>query len=481
MTFSNALVLDDQPALRGLLEGQLRSKRISVASVGTIAEARAKLEKGVFDLAFLDLQLPDGDGREILKDLQETANPPLVIVMTGFASIESAVDCMKAGVFDYLVKPFGPRDIEKALKQAEAFRRLVQVNRCLNDSGEGAKPLVGRSEALQQVQRLVRRVAPTEATVLITGENGTGKEVVAAELHRLSRRANAPLIKVNCAVISETLIESEFFGHEKGAFTGATQRRAGRFELADGGTLFLDEVSEISPGLQAKLLRVLQEREFERVGGNETIKVDVRVIAATNRDLPKRVEEGTFREDLYYRLNVFPIQLPPLRDREGDVLLLANTFLERFARKHGLKIPGFSDAVTEAMTSYRWPGNVRELQNVIERAVILAEDGREIDGAGMGLPLPESAARIETNSGAAVASVVPRETYVEEVVSNEANENRNDPVVPLEVVEKRHILEALEHTGGNRTRAADLLGISIRTLRNKLSQYNQDGVADGVA
>jgi transcriptional regulator with GAF, ATPase, and Fis domain len=318
---------------------------------------------------------------------------------------------------------------------------------------------------------------------MISGENGTGKELVANEIFLNSYRANKPFIKVNCAAISETLIESEFFGHEKGSFTGATEQRDGRFELADGGTILLDEISEISLALQAKLLRVLQEREFERVGGNKTIKVDVRVIATTNRDLLKSVEKGEFREDLYYRLNVFPIRVPPLRERTGDVEILANHFLERFAKEHGLKSAGFSESGIAGLLAHHWPGNVRELQNVVERAAILAEPGAPIGADLMGLAVPAGFVA-PTPAPAPAPKPIPLAAVETEIPTPppaaETPAPPNGEIVPLHELEKRAIFEALEKTNGNRTQAAELLQISIRTLRNKLAEYREQ-VPEGEA
>ena len=306
---------------------------------------------------------------------------------------------------------------------------------------------MGESPAIQHIRSLITNVASTEATVLITGENGTGKELVAHEIHRQSHLASKPYITVNCAAIAENLIESEFFGHEKGAFTNAIQRRMGRFELANNGTILLDEIAEISPHLQAKLLRVLQEKEFERVGGTKTLKVNVRVIASTNRDLRQSVLKGDFREDLYYRLNVFPIEIPPLRERGTDILLLADHFLKRYMRKHGIQLEGFSEDSKSALMAHRWPGNVRELQNTIERAVILSNGQKFI--------LPNM---LNLTSSTAVPAIKTA-TFAEEPLTN------------LETVEKHHILRVLEAMQGNRTKAASLLNISTRTLSNKLKQY----------
>jgi DNA-binding NtrC family response regulator len=336
--------------------------------------------------------------------------------------------------------------------------------------------LVGRSSAMLRLRQMVERVAPTDATVLITGESGTGKEMIARELYRASPRRSHPFIKVNCAAISQTLIESEFFGHERGAFTGATERREGRFELANQGTLLLDEVTEIPLNLQAKLLRVLQEREFERVGGNRTIKVNVRLLATSNRDLLSYVEKGDFRQDLYYRLNVFPVQVPPLRERGEDVMLIAEHFLRRCARKHGIKVNGFSDSARGALASYRWPGNVREMQNTIERAVILTESGRPVTASALGLPgdyhleeiLPpatseQAAPAYEISGGGTTTSHAVQVT------------DGSGGVQTIAILEKQAIKAALQQTEGNRTQAAAVLGISIRTLRNKLQEYREAG------
>jgi len=342
----------------------------------------------------------------------------------------------------------------------------VKVTDFLNRASISNREIIGKSPVIVQLRNLINRVGRTNATVMICGENGTGKELVANEIFLNSNRSSKPFIKVNCAAISEALIESEFFGHEKGSFTGATDQRDGRFELADGGTILLDEVSEISLGLQAKLLRVLQEREFERVGGNKTIKVDVRVLATTNRDLLKAVAKGEFREDLYYRLNVFPLSVPPLRDRVGDVELLANHFLERFTREHGLKTGGFSDSAMKGLLAHHWPGNVRELQNVVERAAILAEENVPISAELMGLVVPPALAPSAIPVAAKATAFAPVAQSVPI-----ASPSTNGAVIPLHEMEKQAILEALKKTDGNRTHAAELLQISIRTLRNKLAEY----------
>jgi len=455
MSIEKVIVLEDDLIVRNNLEQCLRRRRYDVASVSTIAAAQELLGKDNFDLVFLDMRLPDGDGTDLLKTIQQRPQKPLVVVTTGFGSIESAVECMKNGAFDYVIKPFSNEQIEFTLRKAEEFTQLLRVNRFLSqESDDGSSELLGNSPAMETVRQLIRKVARTHATVLIHGESGTGKELVARALYLESPRASAPFIRVNCAAVPENLIESEFFGHEKGSFTGALNKREGRFELAHGGTILLDEISEISPNVQAKLLRVLQERELERVGGNRTIKVDVRVIATTNRNLETSVEKKEFRQDLYFRLNVVPIHVPPLRERLEDVPFLSDEFMKRFGRKHGVPIKGFSDEAMRALKTHNWPGNVRELQNVIERAVILCGDSGVLEPEHLGL----------TSS--------PTQPEATRASSSSSSSSSNSPLPPLAEMEKRHILAALDQCKGNRTHAAKLLDVSIRTLRNKLHEYN---------
>ena len=458
MPFEKILVLDDEAIVCRTLQSILRRRRYNVASAGTIAEAEKILAGDHFDMLFMDLRLPDGDGIGLLEKVAKQPDSPFVVVMTGYATVESAVECMRLGAFDYIIKPFSNSQIEITVSKAEQYRHILNVARYFAKEDNGESEIIGDSPAIKKVRELISRVAPTQATVLIQGESGTGKELIASAIHGQSPRSSAPFIKVNCAAISETLIESEFFGHEKGAFTGATARREGRFELADGGTILLDEISEISQGLQAKLLRVLQENEFERVGGNTTIHVDVRVIATTNRNLVKSVERGDFREDLYYRLNVFPIHNPALRERRGDVPILARAFVDRAGRKHGVKVKGLSASSMEALLKHDWPGNVRELQNMIERAVIMTGEGRLIEPAALGLAPAEGPAEVQGPRGASPIIL-------------------SDEIVPLEEIEKAVILNALRVHGGNRTHAAKALGIALRTLRNKIGAYREAGIA----
>jgi DNA-binding NtrC family response regulator len=460
MAIERVVVVDDDPTIRRSLELQLQGKRLSVALCASITEAERAVAREPFDLMFVDVRLPDGNGTDLLARLNSQPRKPVIVMMTGHGSVESAVSCIRAGAFDYIIKPFSSGQIDVVINKAASFIQALKVNQVLSFQATDPAPFIGESQGIRQLRQLIQKVAPTEATVLIGGENGTGKELVAMEIFRASARSTKPFIKVNCAAISENLIESEFFGHEKGAFTGATEKREGRFELADQGTILLDEISEIPPRLQAKLLRVLQEREFERVGGGRTIRVNVRVLATTNRDLATSVERQEFRQDLYYRLNVFPITVPPLRARKEDIPLLVDAFLQRIAQRTGLPSPSVTPQAMDILTAYDWPGNVRELQNVIERAVILHDPEEGISGAVMSPMFPNikmeerPLERIAVASGGTLA-------FPEEVI-------------PLESLEREYIVHVLRQAKGNRTQTAQMLGISIRTLRNKLNQLKDE-------
>jgi DNA-binding NtrC family response regulator len=471
MAIEKIIVLEDDAIVRRNLEQQLRNRRYDVAAVETIAEAQEYLNRDNFDMLFLDVRLPDGDGTDLLKSLQLRPQKPLVVVTSGFGTVESAVDCMKNGAFDYLIKPFSSEQLGVTLKKAEEFTQLVRVNRFLSQDNEDTGcEMLGQSAVMENLHQLIRKVAHTQATVLIQGESGTGKELVARALYRASTRANAPFIKVNCAAIPENLIESEFFGHERGAFTGALNKREGRFELAHGGTILLDEISEISPSVQAKLLRVLQERELERVGGNRTIKVDVRVIATTNRRLDESVEKKEFRQDLFFRLNVVPIHLAPLREHPEDLPVLAAEFTRRFSRKHGVQVHGVSPEAVQLLKTHHWPGNVRELQNVIERAVILCDGHHELGPEHLGLGVSnQPVATVREHSGPTAATSTSA-TVSADVAAPSGNNGNG--LLTLAELEKQHIFSALHRCNGNRTHAAKMLDISIRTLRNKLHEYN---------
>src|SRR5436853_1444245 len=405
MPIEKIILLEDDLVVRKNLEQQLRYKRYDVASANTLAAAHELLSKDNFDLMIVDVRLPDGEGTQLLKQLQARPVKPLVVMISGFGTVDLAVECMRNGAFTFLTKPFSPEQLAVTLKKAEEHTQLVKVNQFLShaEDDESGYELLGHSKTIEQLRQLIRKVARTQATVLIQGESGTGKELVARALYRESPRAQAPFIKVNCAAIPENLIESEFFGHEKGAVTGALNKREGRFELAHGGTILLDEISEISSTVQAKLLRVLQERELERVGGNRTIKVDVRVIATTNRHLEESVARKEFRQDLFFRLNVVPIFVGPLRERKEDIALLADQFRQRFARKHGIEVHGISSSCSAALQKHDWPGNVRELQNVIERPVILCSEGSVLEPVHLGLG--QSAAFTTGSASSAAPSV----------------------------------------------------------------------------
>jgi len=463
MPIEKIIILEDDLVVRKTLEQQLRYRRYDVASASDIASAQVLMAKDSFDLIIVDVKLPDGDGIELLKQLNARPTKPLVVMISGHGTVDMAVECMSNGAFTFLTKPLSSEHLAVTLKKAEEHSQLIKVSQFLShaEDDESGYELLGQSQAMEQLRQLVRKVARTQATVLIQGESGTGKELVARALYRQSPRASAPFIRLNCAAIPENLIESEFFGHEKGAFTNAITKREGRFELAHSGTILLDEISEISPTIQAKLLRVLQEREFERVGGNRTIKVDVRVIATTNRNIEESVADKSFRQDLYFRLNVVPIHIQPLRERMEDVALLAETFRQRFARKHGVEVHALSKACHAALMAHSWPGNVRELQNVIERGVILCGDSTVLEPIHLGLAGEHLAAVAVGN--AETDYLTPRAT---------------GELYTLHDLEKHHILHALKRCKGNRTHAAKMLDISIRTLRNKLNEYNYRGATD---
>jgi DNA-binding NtrC family response regulator len=471
MSIEKVIMVAKEEFLRKQVSQYLRKKRIDVAECGTIQEAHDFMGKGNFDLMLLDQSLPDGEGAEFLEEVNLRPAKPMVVMMGAEGSVDLAVQCMAKGAFDYLLKPFSNEQVEIILRKAEQFAQVLNVNQFLT-SQEAEDPennILGESEATHKLRKLIRRIAQTNATVLIQGENGTGKELVAHAMHHNSNRKDGPFIKLNCAALPENLVESELFGHEKGSFTGATNKREGRFELAHGGTIFLDEISELSLPLQSKLLRVLQEREFERVGGNRTVKVDVRVVAATNRKLEQSVEKNEFRQDLYFRLNVVPVHVPALRERDGDVPLLAEAFCQRFIRNHGVPVKGLTPESLAALQAHDWPGNIRELQNVLERAVILCGEDGYIHPEQLGLTAPPQAGIGDAPTGAIEdkpAATAAAPTTVS---------NANGAPATLAALEKQHILSTLKHCEGNRTRTAETLDINIRTLRNKLNEYKEQG------
>ncbi len=457
MARSQILVIDDEPLMGDYVQEALIRAGHDV-DVCTSGPAGLELmRKNSYDLLFTDLRMEPMNGIEVLQQARKESPGTHCIIMTAYATVETAVAALKEGAVDYVLKPFEPDALELAVSRVLQREQLARENRYLRaevSERYDFDRMVGGSAAISRVYENIRRVADSRATVLIRGESGTGKELVARALHYKSSRRDMPFIKVNCAALSAGLLESELFGHEKGAFTGALERKIGRFELADTGTLLLDEVSEINPELQPKLLRALQEREFERVGGNRAIHVDTRIICTTNRDLERAMSEGRFREDLFFRLNVVPIHLPSLRERREDIPALMEFFLNRFARENARPVRGFAPEATQLFMEYDWPGNVRELQNAIERAVVLSTEavlGSEHFALGAGVPR-------QASSGNTVS--VPIGTTVGEM-------------------EKILILRTLEQSAQNRTRAAEVLGISVRTLRNKLKEYGQNSAGDG--
>jgi len=432
---SRILIIDDEAILRDAAAEALRRAGHSVDAFDAGRPALDAFAQSGYDLVLSDLRMPGMDGVAVLEEAKRLAPDVPVIMVTAFGTVETAVGAMKKGAYDFIIKPYRLEELESLVARALEHRLLSAENEVLRAKvGDAEETAAVWSAATRDIHDLLERAAQSDATVLISGESGTGKEVAARTLHLLSKRRAAPFLCVNCAALSAGLLESELFGHEKGAFTGADRLRKGRFELADGGTLLLDEVSEIDPGLQAKLLRVLQERSFERVGSSQTKRADVRVVATTNRDLPAEVEKGRFRQDLYYRLNVLPVRLKPLRDRREEIPLLVAHFL----KKHRKQV---SKGAMSRLCAYDWPGNVRELGNIVERAAVLSA-GDEISG--------------ETIAPWLEGSAKPAQAIVGQ---------------PLENVERRVIEENLKANGGNREKTARILGITSRTLRDKLKRW----------
>ncbi len=439
------LIVDDEKNTReGLARALRRSYEVLVAESGAMA-LQLLSEKPV-DVMLSDLRMPGMDGMTLMQRALAVSPQLICILLTAYGNIETAVDAMRHGATDFLTKPVNLEQLEMVLQRVLRSRSAETENRQLHeqlDSKFGMENIIGHSPEMQQIFDTVRQVAASRATVLISGESGTGKELIAKAIHRLSPRKNGAFVPVHCASLSSTLLESELFGHEKGAFTGAAERRKGRFELADGGSLFLDEIGEVDASVQVKILRALEERRFERVGGQESIDVDTRLIAATNRDLKKMVAEGKFREDLYYRLYVVVVHLPALRERTGDIPLLLRHYLDVFNQENGRLIEGFSSEALDLLTAYSWPGNVRELRNVVEQVVVLSRSQR--------VGVRDLPPHIRERGG--TGCVVPLEGGT------------------LEFMEKEAIQRALKAAGGNRTQAAEKLGISRRTLHRKIAEY----------
>ncbi len=451
------LIIDDEKNIREGLAANFEMEDYNVKTASNGADGLKLIEKGDIDLVITDLRMPGISGEQVLaKVTAETPGIP-VIILTGHGSIDSAVDAMRHGAYDFLTKPLNLDQLGMIVKRALESREMKvqheQLKQELADTSS-LKEMIGKSAAMQRVQEMIRKVAPSRASVLITGESGVGKELVANAIHNLSPRKDKSFIKVHCAALSETLLESELFGHEKGAFTGAEKMQKGRFELAHGGTIFLDEIGEINPSVQIKILRVLQEKKFERVGGEQTIEVDVRIVAATNRNLEEEVKAGRFREDLYYRLNVVHIQVPPLRERKDDIPLLMAGFLDEFNKENDKTIKGLSNKAKAAMFRYAWPGNIRELRNCMESAVVMcsADEISEQD-------LPPS---VSASAG--------------------AGGGENSVSVPLGVTldeADRLVIEAnLADNKGNKSKTAEILGIGRKTLQRKLAEWGSDAAED---
>ncbi len=438
------LVVDDEESMRVGCVQTLTEEGYRARTAENGIQGLESAQKESFDIVILDLRMPGMDGMEVLARLKEYDPGAVVVVITGYATIESAVEAMKRGAYDFLPKPFTPEALLAIVRRAAESRRLVMENVCLRlelDERMGPDAIIGRSGGMQKVAELVQKAAPTDSTVLICGETGVGKELVARAIHRHSGRREKPFVVVDCGALVETLFESELFGHVKGSFTGAVETTHGKFELASGGTIFLDEIANVGANIQAKLLRVIQEREIVKVGGEQKVAVDVRVIAATNKDLAKEMKEGRFREDLFYRLNVVPIHLPPLKERAEDIPALAQHFLKKYSEKRKKSVTGISEEAMRALEAYDWPGNVREIENAIERAVVMAEGDTIEPGDLLGYGSAQLASPEPVGTGR------------------------------LAEVEREEIAKALKRFNGHKSKAADHLGINRKTLREKIRKY----------
>jgi DNA-binding NtrC family response regulator len=452
---AKVLVVEDDEVLRQLLIDVLNDRGYQVEAAETGEEGLKSMEQDVFDIILLDINLPGMDGMDVLRLVPARQPDTQVVMMTAFGTVDTAVEAMKQGAFDYINKPFSTEELvltsRRALEEQDLRREVARLRQRARGAG-GDIQIVGKSTAIERVLDLIARVAPSRATVLITGDTGTGKELVARAVHEASNRNNKPFMPINCAAIPENLLESELFGHMKGAFTGAIQNKKGLFEEASGGTVFLDEISTMSMSLQPKLLRVLQEYTIMRVGGRQPIPVNIRLIAATNLDLKKRVTDGEYREDLYYRLNVFPIEVPPLRERREDIPLLSNFFIGKYSELYQIDPPKLPARTLDRMMGYAWPGNVRELENFVERAVVLHASG----GSGaIGFELPDDAEEQEDGTN----------------ILDEAQKKR----WTFEDLEREYIFRVLESVRWKKTEAAEILGIDRRTLYRKLKRYENEG------
>ena len=475
MMSKNVLVVDDEPLMRDMLYSALRRKKMPVDRAENGKEALEMISKKHYDIVLSDMRMPQLTGLELLTQIKKKYPHIDVIMLTAYGTIEDAVKAMQLGAFDFVEKKENTLldEIEIRVDKLLEYRRLKNANTELRQELDGLKAerkmesnFIGSDKKMVDLFETIRMVADSSATVFIQGESGTGKELVAKALHEQSPRRNKPFIKVNCAALPDGLIESELFGHEKGAFTGAIKSTQGKFELANGGTILLDEISEMNPLLQAKLLRVLQEKEFEKIGDSKTIKLDVRIVASTNRNILEAIKEGSFREDLYYRLNVIQLKVPPLRERKSDISLLSNYFMNKYKKMHGRSIDCFSPETMKIMRDYNWAGNVRELENTVERAVVLSRGN---------IILPEALSMEGYTSTTSVAEKDSKEKgsgYTE--ILDSFSDSKS--VISLSELEQKAILKTLNTFEGNRTKTAEVLKISIRTLRNKLNEYRSNGV-----
>lgn len=464
LSSKRVLIVDDDDNMREAMYETVRRMGVRVETAEDGQEGFEKASAAPFDLIISDMRMPSVDGMSMMHKLQAAGVAAPLCFVTAFGTVNNAVEALKLGAYDYILKPFAPEVIE------ELVRRVIEIEEAAPSVKRKKNTAIFRSAFMAQIFALARDVAASEATVLITGESGTGKEVFARYIHENSHRGTGPFVAVNCAALPENLIESELFGYEKGAFTGAVNRKLGKFELADGGTILLDEMGELPLHLQAKLLRVLQEKEIERLGGTKPVKINVRILATTNRDLKKEVDEGNFREDLYYRLNVISIELPPLRDRREDIMELAAFFAEKYCQINGKGLCRIAPDAEKALTEYEWPGNVRELEHTIERAVVLCRDEviTERNLFLHGITINQFMA--DRRELAAVS-----EAEDEEPLSIGGAKGIEFAGTIAEM-ERELIIKTLKETAGNRTRAAELLGITVRTLRNKLNEYKDAGI-----
>jgi len=441
------LVVDDDNLMKDFLKETLTRSEYLVDLASSGDEALDKLKLKEYDVIVSDIRMPKLGGMELLKAARENSPDIKVVMMTAYGTVENAVEAMKLGAFDYIMKPFSADEIELVVKKAFEYKKLIIENRMLKSEVAGKyrfQNIVGKSPQMQKVFEMVDMIADSRSSVFLAGESGTGKELIAKAIHYNSSRKDGPFIKINCAALPEGLVESELFGHEKGAFTGALRQTRGRFEMADGGTLLLDEISEMPPGLQAKLLRVLQEREFERVGSGQSIQVDVRIISTSNRNVEEEIKKGNFREDLFFRLNVIPIHLPPVRERKEDIALLVQHFLQKYNQENNRNVQGFSEKVNKLFMEYHWPGNVREIENYLERAVVTTKN-----------------------------KILTPDDFPKELFFRKADYDDSGLKVGCTIaeMEKALILKTLDAHAGNKTKAAEILGVSSRTLRNKLQEY----------